>query len=83
VPAEATATAFSFVRLFKDRVKEVIIGNTCPLKQISLARNNTDKTDGDKLCHAIKARVLSGVEQVVGVTLPPGEIRELRGLFST
>jgi hypothetical protein len=45
VLVEATITGFPFVRLFKDRVKGVIIGNTCQLKQISLARNNTDKID--------------------------------------
>ena len=45
VLVEATITTFSFVRLFKDRVKAVIIANTYELKQISLARNNTDKSD--------------------------------------
>jgi transposase len=83
VLVEATITTFSFVRLFKDRVKEVIIGNTYQLKQISLARNNTDKIDADKLCQALKAQILSGVQQVVPVTLPPEEIQELRSLFST
>ena len=83
VLVEATITTFSFVRLFKDRVKEVIIGNTYQLKQISLARNNTDKIDADKLCQALKAQVLSGVQQVVPVTLPPVEIQELRSLFTT
>jgi transposase len=48
-----------------------------------LARNNTDKIDADKLCQALKAQVLSGVQQVVPVTLPPVEIQELRSLFST
>jgi hypothetical protein len=76
VLVEAAITTFSFVRLFKDRVQEVIIGNTCQLKQISAymprpARNNTDKIDTDKLCQALKAQVLSGVQQIVPVTLPP------------
>jgi hypothetical protein len=71
-----------------DRVKDVIIGNTYQLKRISaymprLARNNTDKIDVDKLCQALKARVLSGVQRIVPVTLPPEEIQELRSLFST
>jgi transposase len=83
VLVEATITTFAFVRLFKDRVKEVIIGNTYQLKQISLARNNTDKIDADKLCQALKAQVLSGVQQVVPVSLPPVEIQELRSLYST
>jgi transposase len=61
----------------------VIIGNTYQLKQISLARNNTDKIDADKLCQALKAQILSGVQQVVPVTLPPVEIQELRSLFTT
>jgi transposase len=83
VLVEAAITAFAFVRLLKDRVKEVIIGNTHQLKQISLARNNTDKIDADKLCQALKAQVLSGVQQIVPVTLPPVGIQELRSLFST
>jgi hypothetical protein len=66
----------------------VIIGNTCQLKQISaymprLARNNTDKIDADNLCQALKAQILSGVQQIVPVTLPPEGIQELRNLFST
>jgi transposase len=83
VLVEATITTFSFVRLFQDRVKEVIIGNTYQLKQISLARNNTDKIDADKLCQALKAQILSGVQQIVPVTLPPPQIQELRSLYST
>jgi hypothetical protein len=42
---EATITTFSFARLFKDRVKEVVIANTYELKQISLSRCKTDKID--------------------------------------
>ena len=45
VLVEATITTFSFVRLFKEQVKEVIIANTYELKQVSLARCNTDKSD--------------------------------------
>ncbi|MDR2738883.1 MAG: hypothetical protein LBB68_03520 [Treponema sp.] len=40
---EATITSFSFARLIRERVPEVIIVNTYELKQISLARNNTDR----------------------------------------
>ncbi|GHT72632.1 IS110 family transposase [Spirochaetia bacterium] len=83
VLVEATITTFSFVRLFKDRVKEVIIANTYELKQISLARTNTDKLDADKLCRLIKMQVLSGEQTACPVTLPPPEIQELRSLFST
>ena len=83
VLVEATITTFSFVRLFKDQVKEVIIANTYELKQISLARTNTDKLDADKLCRLIKMQVLSGEQTACPVTLPPPEIQELRSLFST
>jgi hypothetical protein len=78
VLVEATATTFSFVRLFTEKVKEVIIANTYELKQVSLARCNTDKIDADKLCRLIKAQVLSGEQLVSPVTLPPVEIQELR-----
>jgi hypothetical protein len=44
-------------------LKEVIIGNTHQLKQISLARNNTDKIDADKRCQALKAQVLHGISR--------------------
>jgi len=80
---EATITTFSFVRLFKDRVKEVIIANTYELKQISLARCNTDKIDADKLCRILKAQVLSGEQLISPVVLPPEEIQDLRSLFTT
>jgi transposase len=83
VLVEATITTFSFVRLFKDRVKQVFIANTYELKQVSLARCNTDKLDADKLCRIIKAQVLSGERLVSPVTMPPVEIQELRGLFTT
>jgi transposase len=80
---EATITTFAFARLFKDRVKEVIIANTYELKQISLARCNTDKIDADKLCRIIKMQALTGEQLVSPVTIPPKEIQDLRGLFST
>ena len=83
VLVEATITTFSFVRLFKDLVKDVFIANTYELKQVSLARCNTDKLDADKLCRILKAQVLSGELLVSPVTLPPEEIQELRGLFTT
>ncbi|GMO67737.1 MAG: hypothetical protein Ta2A_15800 [Treponemataceae bacterium] len=80
---EATITTFSFVRLFKDKVKEVIIANTYELKQISLARCNTDKIDADKLCRILKMQVLSGEQTISPVTAPSPEIQDLRSLFST
>jgi transposase len=83
VLVEATITTFCFVRLFQDKVKEVIVANTYELKQISLARCNTDKIDADKLCRIIKMRVLSGETLVSAVTVPPEAIQDLRSLFST
>jgi transposase len=80
---EATITTFSFVRLFRDRVKEVVIANTYELKQISLARCNTDKIDADKLCRILKMQVLSREQTISPVTVPPKEIQDLRSLFST
>jgi transposase len=80
---EATITTFSFARLFKDRVQEVVIANTYELKQISLARCNTDKIDADKLCRIIKMQALTGEQLVTPVTIPPPAIQDLRGLFST
>jgi len=80
---EATITTFSFVRLFKEIVKNVVIANTYELKQISLARCNTDKIDADKLCRIIKAQVLSGEQLISPVVLPPVEIQDLRSYFTT
>ena len=80
---EATITTFSFARLIQPRVKEVIVANTYELKQISLGRNKTDKIDADKLCRILKMQVLSGEKTISPVTIPPEEIQELRGLFST
>jgi transposase len=83
VLVEATITTFSFARLFKHLVKEVIIANTYELKQVSLARCNTDKIDADKLCRIVKAQVLSGEQMVCPVVIPPAEIQDLRSLFTT
>jgi len=83
VLVEATITTFSFVRLFKGRVKDAIIANTYELKQISLARCNTDKIDADKLCRILKAQVLSGEQLISPVVLPPAQIQDLRSLFTT
>jgi transposase len=80
---EATITTFSFARLFKDRVKAVVVANTYELRQISLARCNTDQLDADKLCRIIKMQALTGEQLVSPVTIPPKEIQDLRGLFST
>jgi transposase len=80
---EATITTFAFVRLFKDRVKAVATADTYELKQISPARCNTDKIDVDKLCRIIKMQALMGEPLAAPVTLPPKELSDLRGLFST
>ena len=83
VLVEATNPTFAFVRLIRPMVKEVIIANTYELKQISLARKNTDKIDADILCRIIKMQVLSGEQAVSAVTVPPVIIQDLRGLFTT
>ena len=59
------------------------MANTYELKQISLARKNTDKVDADILCRILKVQVLSGEQTISPVTVPPVEIQELRALFST
>jgi transposase len=83
VLVEATITTFCFARLMQPLVKEVIVANTYELKQISLARKNTDKIDADILCRILKMQVLSGEQAVSPVVIPPVEIQELRGLFTT
>ena len=80
---EATITTFCFARLLQPYLKEVIIANTYELKQISTARNNTDKIDADILCRILKMQVLSGEKAISPVVIPPVEIQELRSLFST
>jgi len=83
VLVEATITTFAFVRLIKLFVKNVFIANTYELKQISEARNNTDKIDANILSRTLKAQVLSGEHMISEVFVPPVDIQELRGLFST
>jgi transposase len=83
VLVEATITTFSFVRLFREMVKEVFIANTYELKQISLARCKTDKIDADKLSRILKAQILSGEQLISSVVVPSVEIQELRSLFTT
>jgi transposase len=83
VLVEASITTFSFVRLLKEMVNEVIVANTYELKQVSLARKNTDKIDADILCRILKAQILSGERLVSPVVIPPVEIQNLRSLFTT
>ncbi len=83
VLVEATTPTFAFVRLVRPLVKEIIVANTYELKQISLARVNTDKIDANILSRIIKMQVMSGEQAVSPVAVPPGEIQELRGLFQT
>jgi transposase len=83
VLVEATITTFTFVRLIQPYVKEVIVANTYELKQISLARNNTDKIDANILSRTIKMQVLGKEQAVSPVVVPPVEIQELRTLFTT
>jgi hypothetical protein len=79
---EVKITTFSFVRLFKNRVKEVIIGNTYQLKQISLAWNN--RTRSMPTSSARRSRpICPGYNKPVPVTLPPVKIQKLRSLFTT
>ena len=83
VLVEATMTTFSFIRLFKDKVAEIIVANTHELKQVSLGRQKTDKIDADKLCRILKAQVLSKEHLISPVTAPSVEIQDLRSLFAT
>lgn len=83
VLVEATINTFSFVALFKDLVKEVIVANTYQLKSVGITGKKTDKLDASKLAEKLKAEVVSGVQQIVPVTIPPKEIRGLRALFAT
>jgi transposase len=80
---EATINTFAFVCLFKDLVKEVIVANTYQLKSVGISAKKTDKLDAFKLAEKLKAQVISGVEQIVPVTVPPKKIRDLRALFAT
>jgi len=83
VLVEATINTFAFIALFKDLVKEVIVANTYQLKTVGLPGKKTDKLDAFKLAEKLKAQVISGVQQIVPVSVPSKEIRDLRALFAT
>ena len=74
VLVEATVTTFSFARLVQPMVKELIVANTHELKQISLARVNTDKTDAHILSRILKMLALSGEQAAFSASVPPPEI---------
>ena len=80
---EATINTFAFVTLFKHLVREVIVANTYQLKSVGVPGKKTDKLDAAKLADKLKAQVVSGVQQIVPVTVPPKEIRDLRALFAS
>jgi len=83
VLVEATVNTFSFISLFKGMVKEVIVANTYQLKSVGIPGKKTDKLDAAKLAEKLKVEIISGVQQIVPVTVPPKEIRDLRALFAT
>ncbi|AEF86743.1 hypothetical protein TREPR_3886 [Treponema primitia ZAS-2] len=80
---EATINSFAFAKLFQHAVKEVIIANTYQLKNINLSDKKTDKVDADKLARMLKLQFLGGEKLIVGVTIPPKEISDLRSLFAS
>jgi hypothetical protein len=85
---EATAdlwsdNTFAFVELWTGKVKQALVANTYQLKSVGIASKKTDKIDATKLAEKLKAEILSGVQQIVPVTVAPKEIRDLRALFST
>jgi len=69
--------------LFKDLVKEVIVANTYQLKAVGVPGKKTDKLDAVKLAEKLKVEIISGVQQIVHVTIPSQDIRDLRALFAT
>jgi len=83
VLVEATINTFAFVALFKDLVRETIVANTYQLKSVGIPGKKTDKLDAAKLAEKLKAQVVSGVQQIVPVTVPPKEVRDLRALFAS
>jgi transposase len=83
VLVEATITTFNFVRLIQPIVKEVFVANTYELKQVAFDRKNTDKIDADILCRTLKTQIIAGEQLVSSVIVPPENIQELRGLFTT
>jgi transposase len=83
VLVEATINTFAFIALFKDLVNEVIVANTYQLKSVGVPGKKTDKLDAAKLAEKLKAQVVSGVQQIVPVTVPPKKIRDLRALFAS
>jgi transposase len=83
VLVEATINTFAFVSLFRDLVKDVIVANTYQLKSVGVPGKKTDKLDAFKLAEKLKAQVISGVQQIVVVTIPPKEIRDIRSLFAS
>ena len=59
------------------------MANTYELKQISLARTNTDKIDANILSRMLKMQALGKETAISPVVVPPVGIQELRGLFTT
>ena len=80
---KATINIFAFVALFKDLVRKVIVANTYQLKSVGVPGKKADKLDAAKLAEKLKAQIISEVRQIVPVTVPPKEIRDLRALFAS
>jgi transposase len=80
---EATINTFAFVALFEQKVGKVIIANTYQLKEAGPKQKKTDKIDAFKLAQKLKAELMSGVQQIKPVYIPPKEYQSLRALFAS
>lgn len=83
VMVESSTNTFKFVDLIKEKVKEVIIGNTHKLKLISMTKKKTDKVDSEKLAVYLKMQIVSGEELIKPVYIPQNIVQDLRALFTT
>ena len=80
---EASTNTFKFVKLIRDKVKEVIVANTHKLKLISLVKKKTDKIDAEKLAIYLKMQIVSKEELIKPVYVHDKTIQDLRSLFTT
>lgn len=82
---EASTGSFSFAKLIKPHVKDVIVINPFDFKALYLSGRKTDKIDAKKLANKLKYHIEANDpdDGFPVVYIPDDSIIELRSLFST
>jgi transposase len=79
---EASTNSFWFYELVKDKVKQCLVVDPWQIALICQSHFKTDKRDAIHLVKLLKYSIITG-EPLPVVYIPPKDVQEIRGLFTT